>query len=59
MLSHLRKQSHGLMSEKEFTEIVVVPLAKALTNPTLITYTLARYQVYDLARRLNYKIKYK
>jgi len=45
MLSHLRKQSHGLMSEKEFTEIVVVPLAKALTNPTLITYTLARYKI--------------
>lgn len=57
-LSHLHDKNHGLVNEREFTEIVILPLSKALSSQNLITYTLARYQIYDLARRLKYHPKH-
>lgn len=48
-----RLRAHnGLMSEKEFTEVTIAPLKKVLEDVNMITYTLTKYQIYDLALRL-------
>ncbi|PIT92422.1 MAG: hypothetical protein COU08_02405 [Candidatus Harrisonbacteria bacterium CG10_big_fil_rev_8_21_14_0_10_42_17] len=52
--AHEIKKQNGLMSEQEFTEVEIVPIKKILDQENLVTYTLAKYQVHDLARRLNY-----
>ncbi|HAJ44572.1 MAG: ADP-ribose pyrophosphatase [Candidatus Azambacteria bacterium GW2011_GWE1_42_9] len=51
LLASLRIHN-GLMSEHEFTEVVVVPLLDALRKPRLVTYTLAKYQILQLADEL-------
>jgi 8-oxo-dGTP pyrophosphatase MutT (NUDIX family) len=53
-LEHLFKKNHGLINEREFTEVVVVPISKVIEKADLVTYTLARFQVYDLVYRLKY-----
>lgn len=53
-LVHLYNRNHGLINEKEFTEIVVVPISQVIKKSDLVTYTLAKYQVYELAFRLKY-----
>jgi len=53
-LAHLRENNHGVAHEREFTEVVVMSISRILKNSNLVTYTLAKFQVYDLARRLGY-----
>jgi 8-oxo-dGTP pyrophosphatase MutT (NUDIX family) len=49
------KRHNGVVSEKEFTEVMILPLSKALKEKELVKYTLAKYQIYELAHRLNYE----
>lgn len=53
------KRYHGVMSEHEFTQVVSLPIRKILTKQNLIKYTLTKYQIHDLARRLGYFSKKK
>ncbi len=53
-LLHLSQKHGGVASEKEFTQVVIRSLRGLLKNSSLITYTLAKYQINDLAVRLNY-----
>jgi 8-oxo-dGTP pyrophosphatase MutT (NUDIX family) len=46
------KKNHGLINEKEFTEVILVSISSALNKSNLVTYTLAKYQILDLANRL-------
>lgn len=48
------KRYNGVMSEKEFTQVVSLPIQQCLVKPKLIKYTLTKYQIHDLARRLGY-----
>lgn len=44
---------HGVRSEREFTEVVVLPLRKLIQPRSKeVGYTLTQYQLLDLARRL-------
>ncbi len=52
-LAELVNKHHGIINEREFTEIIIVPISRAIKNSNLVTYTLARYQIYDLALRLS------
>ncbi|MBX4206175.1 NUDIX hydrolase [Candidatus Parcubacteria bacterium] len=54
-IAHLQNGNHGVVNEREFTEVAIVPISRILKNPSLVTYTLAKYQVMDLARRLGIK----
>lgn len=45
---------HGVMSEKEFTQVTSLPIAAFLARPHVVKYTLTKYQIHDLARRLGY-----
>jgi len=49
------KIQNGSVGESEFTEVVVLPLDRLLKNKNLVKYTLARYQLHDLARRFLYQ----
>ncbi len=51
-LRRKEKIHNGVVSEREFTEVAVIPLKNAVRDPSLITYTLAKYQVLDLKHRL-------
>ncbi len=51
-LRRKEKIHNGVISEREFTEVIVLPLAKVLNNQKLVTYTLAKYQALDLKHRL-------
>lgn len=46
---------NGLKSEKEFTEVVVLPLERTIAKKSPVKYTLAKYQLLDLAHRLRIK----
>lgn len=56
-IAHLQNGNHGVINEREFTEAVVMPISRVLKNSNLVTYTLAKYQIIDLANRLRYHIK--
>ena len=48
------KRYHGVVSEHEFTQVISLPIQKLLTKSNLVKYTLTKYQIHDLARRLGY-----
>ncbi|MEK7612047.1 MAG: NUDIX hydrolase [Patescibacteria group bacterium] len=48
------KRHNGVVSEKEFTEVKVLPLSEILKKKNLITYTLAKHQIHTLAEQLGY-----
>ena len=57
MWRHSLNKNYGMISEREFTELVILPLRRVLNSPSLVTYTLTKYQIHDLARRLKFKEK--